>query len=145
MPWRQTARQVAGSRGSDENDTPRIPPHVLGPYLRGALLYVSTAAADILAATAELDQLTVSPSVGPGEALDRLASFIRLRRAQGRGLPATTAWTTKPNDIGVNLTLIARLARIHRDTVKSPAGREMIRRAVAEIGTGETGSARGPS
>ena len=157
-------RQVAGRRARDENDTPRIPPHVLGPYLRGALFYVSTAAADILAATEELGQLSASPTVGPGEALNRLADFIELRRAQGRGLPATTAWTPKTSRLGVNLTLIARLARVHRYTVQSPPGREMIRQAVAEIGTepggmktrrsapipppgspGATASARGPS
>jgi len=136
VPWKgQTARQVAGRRARDENDTPRIPPHVLGPYLRGALFYVSTAAADILAATEELGQLSASPTVGPGEALNRLADFIELRRAQGRGLPATTAWTPKTSGLGVNLTLIARLARVHRYTVQSPPGREMIRQAVAEIGT----------
>jgi hypothetical protein len=136
VPWRgQTARQVAGRRASDENDTPRIPPQVLGPYLRGALLYVSIAATDILAATAELSQLGAPQPEGPGKGLDRLAAFIGLRRSQGRGLPATTPWTTRPNDLGVNLALVGRLAAIARETVKSPAGREMIRRATAEIGT----------
>ena len=41
-------RQVAGRRARDENDTPRIPPHVLGPYLRGALFYVGAAPAEHL-------------------------------------------------------------------------------------------------
>ena len=136
VPWQgQTARQIAGRRASDENATPRIPPHVLGPYLRGALFYVSTAAPDILAATAELSELTAARPATTQTCLDRLADFIARRRAEGRGLPATTQWTTRPNDTGANLTLIARLARVHRDTVKSSPGREMIRQAVAEIGT----------
>jgi integrase len=144
VPWQgQTARQVAGRRADAENATLRIPPRVLGPYLRGALFYVSTAATDILAAIAELGQLAAARPAGPGEGLDRLAGFIGQRRTEGRGLPATTAWTRWPSDLGVNLSLIARLAGIPLDAVKSPAGREMIRRAAAETGT-ETGGMNTP-
>lgn len=130
---RPPGRSPAGAPGT--RTTRPASPHVLGPYLHGALFYVSTAAADILAATEELAQLTASPTAGPGEALSRLADFIALRRAQGRGLPATTEWTTRTSGLGVNITLIARLARVHRATVYPPAGREMIRQAAAEIGT----------
>jgi hypothetical protein len=141
VPWRgQTARQVAGRRADPENATPRIPPHVLGPYLRGALLYVHTAAHDILAATAELSQMAARRPVAAHEGRghrSRLAGFIEQRRAAGRGLPATTPWTSEHagHGLGVNLSLVAELTGVSRGTLSRPACREMIRQAVAEIGT----------
>ncbi len=103
MPWQgQTARQTAGRRVDAENATLRIPPRVLGPYLRRALFYVSTASADILAAGEELGRLAARPA-GSGGGLDRLAGFVGQagQRAvacrpprRGRAGPATLASTS---------------------------------------------------
>ncbi len=61
LPFRgRTAREIAGSRFYGENRTPRIPPEVLAPYLRGALFYVQVAANDIRAAEKERQQLAES-------------------------------------------------------------------------------------
>lgn len=143
VPWRgQSPRQVAGRRADPENATPRIPPEVLGPYLRGALFYVRTAAPDILAATAEASSLADTrprqPGEGPGWVRDRLADFISRRRAEGRGLPAAES-TASPRDGGngadVNYSLTAKLIGVPRKRLEAPALREMIRQAVTETGT----------
>jgi integrase len=142
VPWRgHSPRQVAGRRADIENATPRIPPDVLGPYLRGALFYVGTAAPDILAATAEASDLAGTrprgAGEGPGYVRDRLADFIERRRAEGRGLPATAPWAAQHGDngIGVNVTLIAKMIGVPRERLRKRAFREMIRQAVAETGS----------
>ncbi|MEV6867614.1 hypothetical protein AB0M44_42325 [Streptosporangium subroseum] len=57
IPWDgRPARLVAGRR-TQENATPRIPPQVLAPYLRGALFYVQVVSKDILASLAEQERL----------------------------------------------------------------------------------------
>src|SRR5271154_5218678 len=126
IPWRgQTAGQIAGRRAQTENATPRIPPHVLGSYVRGALFHVQTAAPDILAASAELARLGPRPRAadeGPGHTRARLTAFIDDRQAQGRGLPATSPWANDPGQhgTGVNLDLLARLIGSPRQTLKTP-------------------------
>ncbi len=132
MPWLgRTANQVAGRMPQHENTTPRIPEDVIAPLLKAAVFYVCTAAADLLAAQAELTGLhaavTGMPRLTPGEARARLRSFVDARAGEGRGMPSrpgSGAAARQPN-----LSLIRLLAGIpsnvsyHREYLHDAATR----------------------
>ena len=82
--------KIAGSRFYGENRTPRIPPEVLTPYLRGALFYVQVAANDIArrerAATAR--RIRIEDAGGGGDpAPGRLLQAAGRRRTRTTGTP----------------------------------------------------------
>ncbi|MDI9979468.1 hypothetical protein [Rhodococcus sp. IEGM 1307] len=136
LPFRgRTARQVAGTRGDVENRTPRIPPQVLSPYLRGALFYVQVAAQDILEAERELQRLTESVSTVPiAEAVRRLDTFCRDRAAAGRGLPARPDGAHNRSTLCVNVNLLTALLGIHRQSARTRTFRRALEHAVTELG-----------
>ena len=91
-PWPgRPASLVAGRRRPAENTTPRIPEHLTAPLITAAVFYVETAAADLLAAGAEiarLEQARAGRRLAPAAARTRLEAFIQTRRDAGRGIPA---------------------------------------------------------
>ena len=91
-PWPgRPASLVAGRRRPAENTTPRIPEHLTAPLIAAAVFYVETAAADLLAAGAEiarLEQARAGRWLAPAAARTRLEAFIQTRRDAGRGIPA---------------------------------------------------------
>ncbi len=140
-PWGGRApAEVAGYRHSRENRTPRIPEPVMAPLLACSLRYVTTYAADILAARAELDRLEahrdalIAADAGLGvharrvRHRERLAVFFDLRRREGRGVPI---WTTAhngavrrgPSSGAVTPPINAHLLHLHVgiDAVAEPA------------------------
>ncbi|MFE7531452.1 hypothetical protein ACFU7Y_37960 [Kitasatospora sp. NPDC057542] len=143
IPWDgRPSRLVAGSR-SQENATPRVPPQVLAPYLRGSLFYVQIASKDILAALAEQERLRRPleghAGVAKGDTRRKLAVFIDERRRQGRGLPArpdipAIRGRVLKDDGGVNRALIAELCRVGKAALDQDATVAMLREAVAELG-----------
>ncbi|MFE2998037.1 hypothetical protein ACFXG4_23870 [Nocardia sp. NPDC059246] len=131
----RTARQISGRRNNRDNATPRIPPQVLAPYLRGALFYVQTASRDILAAVEERKRLDNSfiPSQR-GEISQRLELFLRQRRNEGRGLPAAPANVVTRFGEQINLALIARMIGVRKEALKCASHRRRILTAAAELG-----------
>jgi hypothetical protein len=93
QPWPgRTATSVAGRVVADENLTERIPEHILGPLLKAAVFYVTTASRDVLAARGQITALRAARQDHPhgkGDAKRALEAFIAARRAAGRGIPAT--------------------------------------------------------
>jgi hypothetical protein len=92
-PWPgRSAAAVAGRPPrSKENSTDRIPEHIMAPYLRGAVFYVTTASKDILAAQRMLEDLRAAAEHKPyayGRGRAMFAALAAERRAAGRGLPA---------------------------------------------------------
>ncbi|GAA2141462.1 hypothetical protein GCM10009802_52000 [Streptomyces synnematoformans] len=92
-PWPgRSAAAVAGRPPrSKENSTDRIPEHIMAPYLRGAVFYVTTASKDILAAQRMLEDLRAAAERKPyayGRGRAMFATLAAERRAAGRGLPA---------------------------------------------------------
>ena len=72
-PWPgRPASLVAGRRRPAENTTPRIPEHLTAPLITAAVFYVETAAADLLAAGAEIARLEQARA-GPGSPPRRAA------------------------------------------------------------------------
>uniref|UniRef100_UPI0021C19F5B hypothetical protein n=1 Tax=Frankia tisae TaxID=2950104 RepID=UPI0021C19F5B len=141
LPWRgRPAQQIAGRRAEAENRTPRIPSQVMGPYLRGALFYVQTAATDILAAADELARLEQETAYRfIPETLSRLDRFVEQRRREGRGMPATPDWCLPAaalgaHELGINVHLLATLLRTNRVSLSPGEVRRRIEAAVAEIG-----------
>ncbi|MEU5093432.1 hypothetical protein [Streptomyces sp. NPDC020996] len=70
-----------------ENETPRIPPNVIGPLVQAALFYVRTAAKDIINARAELTELEASVEDIHGLSLNRLERYLHGLASDGRGVP----------------------------------------------------------
>ncbi|WP_329359907.1 hypothetical protein [Streptomyces anulatus] len=145
VPWDgRASRLVTGAR-SQENITPRIPPQILGPYLRGALFYLRVASKDILAALAEQERLRQpvgSQGVPRNDPRASLAGFIDSRRRQGRGLPARPSSGCPHHtlaDGGVNRTLVAQLCRVGPAVLDHKACLAVLREAVAELGLEEGG------
>jgi integrase len=135
-PWRgKTPYVVAGVVEATEGATPRIPEDVLAGLLRWSRFYVEVAAADILAATAEIAGMTARRE-GPPNKLER---WLTGRRAAGRGLPAVRApvgaeGTDALAEV-VDLPLVARMAGLTTpQRLKTPAGRRLIEEAVNELG-----------
>lgn len=103
-PWPgRNPFSVAGAKHSPrENRTPRIPEEIITPLLVLSLRYVTDFAENILAARAELDQLTArrdrilrqEAGLDPRERRirqrRRLASYLANLRRQGRGVPVWT-------------------------------------------------------
>lgn len=70
-----------------ENETPRIPPNVIGPLVQAALFYVRTAAKDIINARTELTELEASAEDIHGLSLNRLEHYLQGLADEGRGVP----------------------------------------------------------
>jgi integrase len=70
-----------------ENETPRIPPNVIGPLVQAALFYIRTAAKDIISARAELTELEASVEDIHGLSLNRLEHYLHGLADEGRGVP----------------------------------------------------------
>jgi hypothetical protein len=92
-PWPgRSAAAVAGRPPrSKENSTDRIPEHIMSPYLRGAVFYVTTASKDILAGQRVLEDLRAAAERKPyayGRGRAMFASLAAVRGTAGRGLPA---------------------------------------------------------
>jgi hypothetical protein len=97
-PWPgRSAHAVAGKIRDVENSTDRIPEEVIGPLLKAAVFYVTTAGRDILAARDEHIRLTAAahqPHAGHGHsgfARARIDAYIQQLRDAGRGVPAVPA------------------------------------------------------
>ena len=84
---------MAGRRPPAENTTPRIPEHLTAPLITAAVFYVETAAADLLAAGAEIARLrTALPVAGsPPRRPDPPGSLHPTRRDAGRASPRCPA------------------------------------------------------
>ncbi|MEU9141323.1 hypothetical protein AB0D33_36200 [Streptomyces sp. NPDC048404] len=92
-PWpgRPAAAVVGRPPRSKENSTERIPEHIMAPYLRGAVFYVTTASKDILAGHRVLEDLRAAAERKPyayGRGRAMFAALVAERGAAGRGLPA---------------------------------------------------------
>ncbi|MFB7732947.1 hypothetical protein ACFC08_00820 [Streptomyces sp. NPDC056112] len=70
-----------------ENETPRIPPKVIGPLVQAALFYVRIAAKDIINARTELTELEASAEDIHGLSLNRLEHYLQGLADEGRGIP----------------------------------------------------------
>ncbi|WP_229868733.1 hypothetical protein [Streptomyces chryseus] len=147
-PWPgRTAAAVVGKEPRpDENSTDRIPEEIMGPLLRAAVFYVTIASRDIRAARAEIEALQEAARRRPysmgGAKEAAFSSFLALRRAAGRGLPALPleAVSRRPGAVVVdrvvqspNVTLIELMiggyARIDH----------LVAQAAAELGFEEGG------
>ena len=108
-PWPgRSPSLVAGCCPDRENRTPRDPRVDHHAALAWSLRYITTFAADILAARAELKRLEahrdllIAAEVGlsnaerRGRQRERLAAFFEQRRRDGRGVPA---WATAHNGV----------------------------------------------
>jgi integrase len=132
-PWQgRFARNVAGVRQSKENSTPRIPEPIIGPLVCWSLKYVTSFAADILAARAELSALELrfqalladdercEPAVRAKRRIERVAAFIEQRRSSGRGMPywsSVPAARRRPGVVGAGSPSINyHLIRLHAGT-----------------------------
>jgi hypothetical protein len=101
-PWSgRPLGTLAGLRQKDaENRTARIPEPVMAAMLSWCLKYVNVFADDIFAARAEWDSLLKihrQRSTWRQNAPERVATWINVRRDQGRGIPV---WTEPPHVAG---------------------------------------------
>ncbi|MFB6957546.1 hypothetical protein ACFCYB_10960 [Streptomyces sp. NPDC056309] len=90
---------VEPTRGN-ENETPRIPPQVVGPLVQAALFYVRTAATDIMNARAELTELETSVEEIHGLSLKRLEHYLNGLASDGRGVPVLDGAGRQPRSAG---------------------------------------------
>lgn len=151
-PWPgRSGHAVAGVVRDPENTTERIPEEVIGPLLKAAVFYVTTAGPDILAARTEYTRLQTAGNEpkshrGNGSARARIDAYVEELRGAGRGIPALPARQARkyprvPMVGGVlqapNTALVARLTGV----ASSAEVRRYLRAAAAEIGY-ETGGLR---
>jgi hypothetical protein len=151
-PWPgRSAHAVAGMIRDPENSTDRIPEEVIGPLLKAAVFYVTTAGPDILAARREHAQLQAAdqepkPARGNGSARARIEAYVDELREAGRGIPAAPMRQVRkyshiPVKDGVlqapNTALVARLTGVSN----SAEVRRYLLAAGADIGY-ETGGLR---
>ncbi|MFP5319218.1 MAG: hypothetical protein ACLGI2_13130 [Acidimicrobiia bacterium] len=138
MPWRgRTPYVVAGVVEPAENATSRIPEAVLAGLLRWSLFYVEVAAADILAATAEIAGMDERRRL-PGLPAEKLERWLAGRRAAGRGIPAVVGGRD-PDDhsprLIMNRPLVVRMAGLSYDHALDKARtRALLAAAIEELG-----------
>ncbi|MFD3883993.1 hypothetical protein [Streptomyces microflavus] len=141
----------AGTRPSNdrhgENTTARIPEEVLAPLLTWALRWVQDFSDDILRAqrewvSARTQTYSRTGIIDGTTALERLTAVLDRYRAIDRPLPRLTQQVLQmvgPDlDLPVNVSHLAREARMHVSSIKQQGPyREMVRAAAAELGVGD--------
>lgn len=124
---------VEPARGN-ENETPRIPPQVVGPLVQAALFYVRTAATDIINARAELTELEASVELIHGLSLKRLEHYLNGLASDGRGVPVLDGAGRQPRLAGSPAyTYIMRKSGAGRDVAGSVYDKR-IDRALEQLG-----------
>ncbi len=144
-PWRhRSSWRIAGGERVGENKRPRIPPDVLGPFLRWCLFYVEVASRDILAGLAELERLRCNAAVllpSGDEMSRRIEEWAAARRARRQGVPSRrrSASDAEGADLqrGANLTVIAEEAGLSPGSLRRPDLRRQIGDLVLVLGPDE--------
>lgn len=149
-PWGDaTASQVVGTHPHQENRTPVIPDEIFGPLLAGALFLVRVAGPDVLAAQAEWDRLQRRRSNAAAMDANLRRYLARLRR-EGRRLPGLHQRHLdhqRGRDVldeadplhRVNLKLIEAHVGAYPGSLRRRGRRQLVERALAELGCGDGG------
>jgi integrase len=130
-PWNgRSIFKAIGAKQPDENLTPRIPEHVMGPLLRWAVAYVDVFAADILAVyRANRDRLAAAspatpPRSGPRATRERLSAYFDGLAQSGGKVPSVSGSGT-PNMLAIRAAAGVRGhdLRDHRDLIEAAVRR----------------------
>jgi hypothetical protein len=153
MPWEgRSGRKVAGVVRKTENETPFIPDEVISPLLAGALFYVETAAADLLAARAEVRAMEAR-RIRTVRSDDWLDAVLDAYRAAQQPLPlrdpshARAAHLSDDDPLAdLSFRLIGRKAGLGGDVGYgfgprdlTPSRRSMLEAALSELGAASGG------